>query len=72
VFLAPEENLKMRVFVDKSIVEVFVNNRQCLAIRVYPGRQDSVGVALRAVGRDVRLVVLDAWDMKSIYSPTDQ
>ena len=71
VFLAPEENLKMRVFVDKSIVEVFVNDRQCLAVRVYPGRQDSVGVAMRAVGRDVRLVVLDAWEMKSIYSPTD-
>lgn len=71
VFLAPEENLKMRVFVDRSIVEVFVNDRQCLAVRVYPGRQDSVGVALRAVGRDVRLVVLDAWEMKSIYSPMD-
>ena len=71
VFLAPEENLKMRVFVDKSIVEVFVNDRQCLAVRVYPGRQDSVGVALRAVGRDVSLVALDAWEMKSIYSPTD-
>ena len=72
VFLAPEENLKMRVFIDKSIVEVFVNDRQCLAVRVYPGREDSVGVALRAVGRDVRLVVLDAWEMKSIYSPMDQ
>ena len=71
VFLVPEENLKLRVFVDKSIVEVFVNDRQCLAVRVYPGRQDSVGVALRAVGRDARLVVLDAWEMKSIYSPTD-
>ncbi len=72
VFLAPEENLKMQVFIDKSIVEVFVNDKQCLAVRVYPGREDSVGVALRAVGRDVRLVVLDAWEMKSIYSPMDQ
>ena len=72
VFLTPEENLKMRVFIDKSIVEVFVNDRQCLAVRVYPGREDSVGVALRAVGRDARLVVLDAWEMKSIYSPTEQ
>ena len=72
VFLTPEENLKMRVFIDKSIVEVFVNDRQCLAVRVYPNRQDSVGVALRAVGRDVRLVVLDAWEMKSIYSPMEQ
>ena len=62
----------MRVFIDKSIVEVFVNDRQCLAVRVYPGRQDSVGVALRAVGRDARLVALDAWEMKSIYSPTEQ
>jgi beta-fructofuranosidase len=68
VFLEPDEPLRLRVFVDKSVVEVFVNGRQCVAMRVYPGRKDSVGVSLRAQGRDARLVSLDAWQMNTIYA----
>jgi beta-fructofuranosidase len=67
VFLAPDEPLKLRVFVDRSVVEVFVNGKQCVAVRVYPGREDSVGVSLRSQGRDARLISLDAWQMKNIY-----
>ena len=48
-------------------IEVFANGRQCLAIRVYPGRRDSVGVALRSVGQDTVLTSLDAWQMANIY-----
>jgi sucrose-6-phosphate hydrolase SacC (GH32 family) len=33
---------QLRVFVDRSVVEVFVNGKQCVALRVYPGRNDSV------------------------------
>ena len=62
------ETLKLRVFVDRSVVEVFVNGKQCVAARVYPGREDSVGVSLCARGRDARLVSLDAWQMRSIYA----
>jgi|GEM_PF-122058 len=71
VFLGENEPFKLRVFVDRSVVEVFVNGRQCLAVRVYPGRADSVGVSLRAQGRDAALKSLDAWQMKSIYPLTD-
>ena len=67
VMLEPGEPLKLHVFVDKSIVEVFVNDKQCLAMRVYPGREDSVGVSLRAQGRDAALKSLDTWQMQSIY-----
>jgi beta-fructofuranosidase len=67
VFLSENEPFKLRVFIDKSIVEVFVNGRQCVAARVYPGRNDSVGVSLRSVGRDAMLHSLDAWQMKNIY-----
>jgi len=67
VFIAPGEPLKLRVFIDRSVVEVFVNGRQCVAVRVYPGRQDSVGVSLRSQGRDATLRFLDAWQMKDIY-----
>ena len=67
VYLAPDEPLQLRIFIDRSVVEVFVNGKQCLAVRVYPGREDSIGVSLRAQGQDARLVSLDAWQMKSIY-----
>ncbi len=68
VFLAPGEPLHLRVFIDRSIVEVFVNGRQCVAARVYPGRSDSLGVSLRAQGADAKLHALDAWTMKGIYN----
>ena len=61
------ETLELRVFIDKSVVEVFVNGKQCVAMRVYPGREDSVGVSLRSQGRDAELKSLEAWRMKSIY-----
>jgi beta-fructofuranosidase len=67
VRLQPDEPLKLRAFVDRSVVEVFVNGKQCLALRVYPGRQDSVGVSLRSQGQDAVLRSLDAWQMESIY-----
>ena len=67
VFIAREEPLRMRVFVDRSVVEVFVNGRQCAAVRVYPGREESAGVSLMSRGRDAELKHLDAWRMKSVY-----
>ena len=63
----PDERLQLRVYVDKSVVEVFVNGKQCVAVRVYPGREDSVGVSLRAQGQDSELIFLDAWQMENIY-----
>lgn len=67
VYLEQEETLKLHVFIDKSVVEVFVNGKQCVSVRVYPGREDSVGVSLRAQGSSAKLISLDAWQMKSIY-----
>jgi beta-fructofuranosidase len=59
--------LKLRIFIDRSVVEVFVNSKQYLAMRVYPGRKDSLGVSVRAQGQDAVLKNLDAWQMKSIW-----
>ncbi|MCE9545055.1 MAG: glycoside hydrolase family 32 protein [Planctomycetia bacterium] len=63
----PAEPLKFRVFIDRSVVEVFVNGKQYLAMRVYPGRKDSLGVSLRAQGQNAVLKQLDAWQMKPIW-----
>jgi len=39
-----DEPLKLRIFIDRSVVEVFANGKQYLAMRVYPDRADSIGV----------------------------
>jgi len=67
VYLEDDEPLQLRVFIDRSVVEVFVNGKQCLAVRVYPGRDDSLGVSLRAQGSAAALKRLDAWQMRSIW-----
>ncbi len=61
------ETLKLNIFIDKSVIEVFVNDRQVLSTRVYPGLTNSLGVTLRAQGSEATLKSLDAWQMKSIY-----
>ena len=67
VRLQADEPLELRVFVDRSIVEVFVNGRQCVAARVYPERDDSTGTSFRSQGSASTLAKLDVWEMGSIY-----
>ncbi len=61
--LGADEPLKLRVFVDKSVIEVFANDRQAVMRRIYPSRPDSLGVKLFSTGGEARVVDLQAWDM---------
>ena len=61
------EPLRLRIFVDRSILEVFANERQCLTLRAYPEREDSNGVSVFARGGAAKLVSLDVWQMRSIW-----
>ena len=65
--IAEDEPLRLRVFVDRSIVEVFVNGIQSLTLRAYLDRDDSVGVSFFARGGTATLVSLDAWQMECIW-----
>jgi len=55
------ERLKLRIFVDKSVVEVFANSRQAVMRRIYPSRADSVGVRLFSTGGDSEVHTLEAY-----------
>jgi beta-fructofuranosidase len=66
--LNPDETVKLRIFIDKSIIEVFVNGRQALCTSVRPSQEDSKGVSIRSQGNDAELLSLEAWQMKHIYS----
>lgn len=57
------ESLKLRVFVDKSVVEIYANDRQAICRRVYPGRGDSLGVVLFARGGEAKVSSVKAWEM---------
>ena len=61
--LARGERLRLRVFVDRSVVEVFANGRQAIARRIYPSRSDSVGVYIFARGGGARVHSLSAWQI---------
>ncbi len=61
--LKRNEPLTFHIFVDRSVMEVFVNNRLCLTHRIYPVREDSTGIRLFANGGKIKVSQLDAWQV---------
>jgi sucrose-6-phosphate hydrolase SacC (GH32 family) len=61
--LKPGEPLRLRIFLDRSVLEVFANGRQCITQRIYPTRPDSLDVVLFAHGGRVKVKSVTAWDM---------
>ena len=68
LFLGPDEPLNLQIYVDRCLVEVFANGKQCLTLRVYPDNEASQGVSIFARGGRASLLSLTKWDMKSIWS----
>lgn len=66
--LAAGERLRLHVFLDRSVVEIYANGRACLTSRIYPSRADSLGVDLFTHGGNVKLTSLDVWEMGSIWA----
>ena len=66
--LSPGEPLRLRVFLDRSVVEVFVNGRQTLTQRIYPSRADSQQVRVFSRGGQAKVDFIEAWDMAATRS----
>ncbi len=66
--LGPDEPLQLHIFLDRSVLEVFVNERVSMTSRIYPTRADSLGLALLADRGDAQLRHLDAWQLRSIWA----
>lgn len=60
-------SLDLRVFVDGSVIEVFANGHSCLTSRVYPTREDSVGLSIAAIGGSVSIDTLDVWQLDGAW-----
>jgi sucrose-6-phosphate hydrolase SacC (GH32 family) len=60
------EDLNLRIFLDKGMVEVFVNDRQA-AVYMHQHDKGNVGISLFSKGGDITAKV-KSWKMKSIYA----
>lgn len=65
--LKKDELINLRIFIDRSVIEVFANEKQIVAARVYPGLEKSDGVSIRSQGSECELISLDAWQMHDIW-----
>ena len=65
--LEEDELLRLHVFIDRSILEVFANGRLCLTSRIYPTRSDSTGIGLFAAGGPAMLRSMEVWSMNPIW-----
>lgn len=62
-----EQSFRFHIFPDRSVVEVYANERECITMRVYPKRPNRLGLNLFARGAAIKVVSLDIWQMESIW-----
>lgn len=65
--LEEDDTLRLHIFLDGSIVEIFANDRACLTARIYPSQSASGGIDLFARGGEAHLSRFDCWTMASIW-----
>ena len=63
--ILPGEPVQIHLFLDKSVLEVFVNGRITLSSRIYPTLSDSLGVALFTRNGRVTITSLDIWPLNA-------
>ncbi len=66
--LKPGEPLRLRILLDRSMLEVFANGRQCVTQRIFPTRKDSRQVAVFSEGAPTTVKQLRAWEMAATNS----
>lgn len=55
------EKVKLRIFLDKAILEVFANGRQCITQVVYPSLEDAIHIQVFAEDAPVKVQQIRAW-----------
>jgi beta-fructofuranosidase len=58
------------LFLDRSVLEVFVADLACITQRLYPQRTDSLGLSFEVKEGSARIHTLSAWKMASIWPDT--
>lgn len=62
--------LDLHIFLDGSVLEVFINEEKALSTRIYPEKTGSTGLDLFAEGGTATFQNLDIWKMKNMHDPS--
>ena len=57
------EKVHLRIFLDKSMLEVFANGRQCITQVVYPSLKDAVNIHVFADDAPIKVENIKAWEL---------
>jgi sucrose-6-phosphate hydrolase SacC (GH32 family) len=60
------ENLRLHIYIDKSMLEVYANSRKAITTRMYPSLRDAIGLEIFS-DNEIRIKSLNVWKLKSIY-----
>jgi sucrose-6-phosphate hydrolase SacC (GH32 family) len=61
------EQVELRVFLDKNVIEVFANHRQA-AVASHKYAPENLGISLFSKGSGTVVKEVKGWKIKSIYS----
>jgi sucrose-6-phosphate hydrolase SacC (GH32 family) len=59
--------LNLHIFIDNSIIEVFVNHRECITGQIISKSNLPFAIDLFTTGGKVKVNSLDIWELKSIW-----
>ncbi len=62
--------VRFHVFLDRSVLEVFLADSACITQRMYPTREDSLGVSFAVRKGSVNVQRMVAWKLTSIWPNT--
>lgn len=64
-----DEDLKLHIYLDRSMVEAYLNGLKGLTTRVYPTREDAVGLQLWSSSdpQQLRILTLKVWELGSAF-----
>ncbi|MDO5554895.1 MAG: glycoside hydrolase family 32 protein [Planctomycetia bacterium] len=68
ITVLPDKKVRLRIFLDKSIMEVFVDDCQCVTQMVYTTLPDAVSVSVFAEDEAIKVDSAKAWEL----FPTNQ
>ncbi len=61
-----DDPLKLHIYLDGSMIEVYANGLKSLTTRVYPSRADALEMELWSDG-ELEVISMEVWDMQSIW-----
>lgn len=67
----PNTEVNLHVFIDGSVIEVFINNEDAFTTRIFPEKESSTTVELYSEGGKLQLQQADVWTLRSSENTFD-